>query len=241
MGEIYFIRHGQASFGARNYDQLSPVGIRQAQLVADYLNALDVDFDAVCCGRMKRQQDTARPLFNLLEARGHFSGALTVLPAFDEYDARSLLKARTKVSAEEKQGSGVMSADQLSVLRKDKKAFQKYFSETVARWLSGDYDGVDGIETWSAFQARVRDGVEDIMRRHGSGSRVAVFTSGGPISVAVQMALALSDTRTLALNWQIMNASLTGIKYNPTGLILWFFNNTAPLAQTRDPELLTYR
>lgn len=241
MGEMYFIRHGQASFGARNYDRLSPVGIRQAQLVADYLNALEVDFDAVYCGRMQRQQDTARSLASLLAARGYIGGDLTVLPAFDEYDARSLLKARIKVSAEKKQGSGVMTAEHLSALREDKKAFQKYFSETVHRWIGGDYDGVDGVETWSAFRARVRGGVEDIVGRQGSGSRVAVFTSGGPISVAVQMALEISDARTLDLNWQIMNASLTCIKYNPTGFILSFFNNTAPLAQAKDPELLTYR
>ena len=30
MSEIYFVRHGQASLGARNYDQLSPLGWEQA-------------------------------------------------------------------------------------------------------------------------------------------------------------------------------------------------------------------
>ncbi|MDZ4333172.1 MAG: histidine phosphatase family protein, partial [Pseudomonas sp.] len=30
MGSIYLIRHGQASFGADDYDVLSPIGIRQA-------------------------------------------------------------------------------------------------------------------------------------------------------------------------------------------------------------------
>jgi hypothetical protein len=31
VGSIYLIRHGQASFGADDYDVLSPVGVRQAK------------------------------------------------------------------------------------------------------------------------------------------------------------------------------------------------------------------
>ena len=37
MSEIYFIRHGQASFGEENYDRLSPRGIKQAQCLAKRL------------------------------------------------------------------------------------------------------------------------------------------------------------------------------------------------------------
>lgn len=236
MSEIVFIRHGQAAFGSRNYDRLSPTGIRQARIVADYLNGLDMSFDTVYSGRMQRQQDTARPLCTVQAAAGGGDGP-AVLPAFDEYDAGSLLKARIRVS----RGPGAMTGDGLTALRRDKKAFQAYFTDTVHGWLNGDYDGVDGVEPWPVFQARVRAGIEDIMTRHRNDSRVAVFTSGGPISVALQMALGLSDAKTVDMNWQIMNASLTGIKYNPRGLILWFFNNTTPLLLAGDPALLTYR
>ncbi|HCT4576619.1 TPA: histidine phosphatase family protein, partial [Pseudomonas aeruginosa] len=37
MGSIYLIRHGQASFGADDYDVLSPTGIRQAEILGDHL------------------------------------------------------------------------------------------------------------------------------------------------------------------------------------------------------------
>ena len=33
MSEIYFVRHGQASFGSEDYDRLSPLGVRQAQVL----------------------------------------------------------------------------------------------------------------------------------------------------------------------------------------------------------------
>ena len=37
MGSIYLIRHGQASFGADDYDVLSPLGVRQAEVLGDHL------------------------------------------------------------------------------------------------------------------------------------------------------------------------------------------------------------
>ena len=38
MGSIYLIRHGQASLGAANYDELSPLGVRQSQLCGEFLH-----------------------------------------------------------------------------------------------------------------------------------------------------------------------------------------------------------
>jgi broad specificity phosphatase PhoE len=59
MSMIYFIRHGQASFGHNDYDNLSPLGKQQARILARHL--LDTDFraDAVYSGTMVRQKDTA--------------------------------------------------------------------------------------------------------------------------------------------------------------------------------------
>ncbi|MBT3257470.1 MAG: histidine phosphatase family protein [Deltaproteobacteria bacterium] len=237
MSEIYFIRHGQASFGASDYDRLSPIGIQQARIMADHLLSLGIVFDAIYSGRMKRQRDTAGPLCE------HYSEVLKdgdlpgILPAFDEYDARALLVARTRVSRD----PDTVSAADLARLRQDKKAFQVYFSQTVDRWLDGHYDGQEGVEPWLSFCARVRGGVEFLKSRHGKGHRIAVFTSGGPISVIMQLALGLSHIKTLEISWQVMNASLTCVKYNPSGLSLSVFNDTTPLLLEKDPALLTYR
>ena len=37
MASILMVRHGQASFGAEDYDQLSPLGQRQADLMGGVL------------------------------------------------------------------------------------------------------------------------------------------------------------------------------------------------------------
>jgi broad specificity phosphatase PhoE len=237
MSEIFLIRHGQASFGAKVYDELSPTGIRQARILADHLIAHNVEFDAVYSGSMKRQVDTARAFCEQSAGEDRTDGRLLVMEAFNEYNARGLLLARIHFPGR----SETLSVDDLPALRRDRHAFQAYFAETVYRWLCGEYDGIDGVEPWKAFCGRVSDGLQQIINRHGSGKRVAVFTSGGAISVMLKMVLGLSDRRTMETSYQIMNASLTSIKYNATGLALSMFNNTTHLLLEKDPGLLTYR
>ena len=60
MATIYLVRHGQASFGAENYDKLSDLGCRQATVVGEYFRDQGIHFDAVYSGDLSRQRNTAR-------------------------------------------------------------------------------------------------------------------------------------------------------------------------------------
>ncbi|MDZ4123020.1 MAG: phosphoglycerate mutase family protein, partial [Hydrogenophaga sp.] len=50
MGTLYLVRHGQASFGADDYDQLSEMGQRQSRRLGEYWAERGVGFDAVITG-----------------------------------------------------------------------------------------------------------------------------------------------------------------------------------------------
>ena len=50
MGELVLVRHGQASFGAEDYDKLSPLGHQQSKWLGEYFKAHDLQFDAVWRG-----------------------------------------------------------------------------------------------------------------------------------------------------------------------------------------------
>jgi len=58
MASIYLIRHGQASFGSDNYDQLSPLGQRQADVTGQFLAEVGLDIHAAVAGNLSRQQET---------------------------------------------------------------------------------------------------------------------------------------------------------------------------------------
>ncbi|MEQ9737575.1 MAG: phosphoglycerate mutase family protein, partial [Algiphilus sp.] len=59
MGAIYLIRHGQASFGKADYDQLSSTGMQQASRLGEALSMRLPHPDVVVAGAMLRHQQTA--------------------------------------------------------------------------------------------------------------------------------------------------------------------------------------
>lgn len=230
------IRHGQASFGSRNYDRLSPVGVIQAGIVADYLVKSGRHFDAVYSGALERQQKTAQALLNVLREQGLTAFRPITAEAFNEYDSETVFVHQIGLM---KQEDPSLSRD-VDRIYTDRKVFQRLFQQAMTRWASGKYDA-PGSPAWRSFRQRVHAGIREVMQSQGAKKRVAVFTSGGPISAAVQLALDLSDETAMSVSWQIMNASVTRFKYNAEGIALAGFNDISHLLLKGDNRLLTYR
>ncbi len=93
MGNLYLIRHGQASFGADDYDVLSPVGVRQSHALGEHLAQLGVRLDRCVAGDLRRQQDTARLALQALHASGCPVPAVETDAAFNEFDADGVIRA----------------------------------------------------------------------------------------------------------------------------------------------------
>ena len=89
MASIYLIRHGQASFGAANYDQLSALGQRQADVTGQYLQAIGLSIDAAYSGSLWRQQETAQRVMAGLD----FQGKIEADERFDEINNDEQVKA----------------------------------------------------------------------------------------------------------------------------------------------------
>ncbi len=235
MSEICFARHAQASFGNEDYDRLSNLGMRQAEILADYLVRMGLDFHAVYSGSMERQIATAK---KVLSAMGNQKDThdLHIVPELNEYDSRLVIKSYVPDLIREDPAV----SDALAQMYTDRRSFQMVFERAVLRWISGRND-LEGVETWKAFKARVHQGVKMIMEENGRKKRILVFTSGGAISTVMQMALSLTDEETIRLSWQIQNTSLSVFKYSGKEFSLSSFNSLVHLQLLRDPALLTYR
>ena len=236
MSTLYMIRHGQASFGQRDYDRLSPLGEKQACLVARHLCRLATVFDAAYAGPLRRQQQTAAAMAGAYAEGRQTFPAVQTLAELEEYDAAGLWRhLRGSVLARHPE----LAADP-EQLHRDPRVFQRLFSRIVQSWVAGEHPS-NHIESWKAFGQRVRQGLRRIMRREGAGKHVAVVTSAGPVAVAVQMAAAVPDARCADLSWQVLNASVTRFRYRAERFTLAGFNDVAALELEGDPELLTYR
>ena len=235
MSEICFARHAQASFGKENYDRLSNLGMRQAEILADSLVRMGFDFDAVYSGSMERQIATAKKVLSAIRNQKE-KPELRIVPELNEYDSRLVIASYVPDLIREDPAV----SDALAQMYTDRRSFQMVFERAVLSWVSGQND-IEGVETWKAFKARVHHGVKMIMEENGRKKRILVFTSGGAISTVMQMALSLTDEETIRLSWQIQNTSLSVFKYSGKDFSLSSFNSLAHLQVLRDPTLLTYR
>ena len=171
MGNLYLIRHGQASFGADDYDVLSPVGVRQSQALGEHLAQLGVRLDRCVAGDLRRQQDTARLALQALHANGCPVPAVETDAAFNEFDADGVIRALLPDLLPEE-------PDALHVLRnapQHRSEFQRLFALMVQRWHDGEHAD-NGLETWRSFTSRVQGGLQRVLDTAGSGDHVAIFT-----------------------------------------------------------------
>lgn len=234
MSIVYFIRHGQASFGSSNYDRLSDLGKRQAMLLRDYFRRQDLTFHAAYTGEMERQKQTADIALDGNMAQGCVSRP-HVFSDFNEHDTHSILKAQIPKMLEEDPSL----TEDLPKIFSDIKAFERIFESGMQRWAA-DRNDMAGMENWPAFNKRVRNGVRRVMKENGSKKRVAVFTSGGPLCVVMQMALDLSDETALRLPNRIRNSSVSAFLFQDTRFNLLSFNSVAHLEREGESGLITY-
>jgi broad specificity phosphatase PhoE len=236
MSTLYLIRHGQASFGALDYDDLSARGRHQASLLgASFLKA-GMRFDACWSGTLRRQQQTAGEVGERYREAGLDMPAPTETRAFNEYDYEAVLRALVPLIVKE-DPAFIHDVDNMLAHR---RGFQKVFGRVMARWASGR-DRMDGLPTWLAFCERVNTGIREITNGGGSGRCVAVFTSGGPIAAAVGNALDLDPEKAVGLSWQVVNASVTRFKFSPGRISLDTFNEYGHLEKPGNDRLVTYR
>jgi broad specificity phosphatase PhoE len=230
------IRHGQASFGKENYDKLSERGVDQSRILAEYLFGLGLRFDVLYSGTMKRHFETAEAFTMLYEKHNISYPELKKLEEFNEYDPESVLTAIIPLLIEEKPDF----SHNVEKMFSDKISFQKVFEKVMMRWVSGDFN-LPGLVRWEEFASRVERGIKMVMESDGKGKKIAIFSSGGPISIVAQKALLLSNSSAIQLNWQIINTSVTRFKCTHDRIMLMSFNEHAHLEIEGDKSLVTYR
>ncbi len=236
MGSIYLIRHGQASFGADDYDVLSPLGIRQAEILGDHLVDLGVHFNRCISGSLRRQQHTATSALQRCATTGLPAPELEINPAFNEFDAESIIRGLLPAMLADE-------PDALTIMRNPKEhhiAFQHLFARIIGRWVTGHHDQ-PSHETWQGFVGTVRGGLEQLLAQAECGDNIAVFTSGGTIIALLHLITGMPPDSAVNINWQIVNTSLSRLHFRGNEVTLASFNSRLHLELLRVPELITYR
>lgn len=239
MGTLYFVRHGQAAFLTDNYDRLSELGHRQGACLGTWWADQGMAVDAVFSGPGERHKDTAHAVAKALAERGQTLPAYKVLPGLHEFAWEELLRAGTNAAADgdaelKPHVNALASAESYG---QKHRAVQNLMEALTLRWAHGEI-GADDLETWTAFQERVNDAIDTMITDADKGARIAAFSSGGAIAIAMQRALDLSAKNTLELIWTLRNAAVVEFLFTHDRFSLGAFNS-APHLPTAD--LWTFR
>lgn len=206
MGTLYLVRHGQASFGADDYDQLSPLGQQQSVRLGEYFAAKGLRFDAALTGTLRRHVQTFA---------GICQGAGTPMEAMpwaglNEYDSAAVIQA----------------IHPAPLPRPDTpEAYRHHFRllrDGLTQWMNGVVSP-RGMPTYDAFVQGVTSALDHV-RRHHHGGNVLLVSSGGPISTAVGHVLGTSPETTIELNLRIRNSSVTEFAFTPKRHMLVTYN-----------------
>jgi broad specificity phosphatase PhoE len=221
MGTLYLVRHGQASFGADDYDCLSPLGERQSHRLGEHFKQRGLRFEAALTGTLKRQQQT---LAGISAGLGS-SIATRLWPGLNEYDSLALIAA---------------IHPQPLVKPENPEMVRQYFRllrQGLQQWMAGTSEPV-GMPRYMDFADGVAGALDHVRQQHTGD--VLIVTSGGPISNAIGQLLGTSPDAVIELNMRIFNSGVSELTFNPKRHALVSYNTLPHLELPQYADWITH-
>ena len=221
MATLYLVRHAQASLGASDYDQLSPLGLRQSVRLGHYFASRRLNFDTVVTGTLRRHAQTLAGISEGL----NLPLLAAPWPGLNEYDSQALIAA-IKPEPLTDVSSDALYRQHFRLLR-----------QALLKWMLGHTLPV-GLPDWQAF----RQGVVDVLQHiQTSGAQnVLLVSSGGPIACAISHVLATPPESTVELNMRLRNTSVTELTVTPKHLTLQTYNTLPHLEAAEFDSWITH-
>ena len=222
MGTLYLVRHGQASFGAEDYDQLSELGLRQSVRLGEYFAQKGIHFDGLMAGTLRRQKQTLEGVLQGMNRQGEH----LAWDGLNEYDSEAVI-ATVHPHKLEKPTSPEMVRHHFRLLR-----------DGLSQWMAGAASP-KGMPSYSEFVAGVAGALDHVRTKH-YGQNVLMVTSGGPIATAVGHVLGVAAQTTIDLNMRIRNSSITEFAFTPKRHMLVCYNAIPHLEHPEHSQWVTY-
>ncbi len=226
MGTLNLVRHGQASFGAADYDNLSDLGQRQSQRLGEHFRANGKHFDAVLTGTLRRHAQTWQGIASGMQLDAANAPEVHVWPGLDEYDPAALIGAVHRQKLE------------MPKTPEDMRNHFRLLREGLLAWMAGETKPVR-MPTYAEFKAGVISALDHVREQYPDGD-VLIVSSGGPISTAVGHVLGAGAEATVELNLRIRNCSLSQFSYNAKKHSLMTYNMLPHLDSPEHQSWITY-
>jgi broad specificity phosphatase PhoE len=224
MGQLFLVRHGQASLGSHDYDQLSDLGQRQAERLGHYWRERGQQFDAVVIGGLRRHAQTWAAI-----AKGaDYSHEALIRPALNEYDSAALIQCiHDEVLTPPENAAEV-------------KHHFRLLREALQAWVEARIQP-KGMPLYAEFSAGIESVLNEVMRHYSHPeAKILLVSSGGPIATAVTQTMRAPAAEFIELNLRIRNTAVTELYYNAKRHALQTYNNLSHLDEDQYKSWRTY-
>ena len=234
MSRLVVVRHGQASFFAADYDQLSSLGAEQSSRLGDHWAARGVRATRAFVGPRRRHRQTHDAVAAAYAARGLPWPDAEELPELDEHHGPRVVEQVLRLeaasagvgplAASDEPALGAPAADGPAAMERQRQ-YLRDFARVTRGWARGEIDAPE-VESWRAFRARVERGIGRVASAVAAepDALAVVFSSGGPVAATAALALGLGDEAALELSWAVSNASVSEFVHREGRLLLSVFN-----------------
>lgn len=221
MGQLYLVRHGQASFGSDDYDRLSDLGRRQCVRLGEWFRENGIVFEAALTGTLKRQVDSLAGIAQGLQ----MAPEAQAWPGLNEYDSDALVAA--------------LNPGPLPPLNSPDGARTHFrlLREGLQAWMDGRTQPA-GMPRHADFVAGIREALDHVRKTHDGA--VLIVSSGGPIATAVADVLGAPNSTAIELNLRIRNSAVSEFVFTPRRHSLLSFNTLPHLMGPERVDWITY-
>jgi len=260
MGHLYLVRHGQASFGAENYDQLSPLGQQQSVRLGQYWRDKGLTFDTVLTGTLQRQRQTyaaiCEGLHGAAGSAAHEAASVGASCSAGPPQAETTPSGGSAAHEVASVGAipllwpGLNEFDSLALIATvhpyplpkpdTPELYRHHFRllrDGLTQWMNGVVSPV-GMPSYREFRHGVVSALDHI--RKNCDGHVLIVSSGGPIATAIGHVLGTSPETTIELNMRLRNCAVTEFAFNPKRHTLLTFNTLAHLDQPEHASWITH-
>lgn len=224
MSEFYLVRHGQASFGAKNYDKLSELGHQQARWLGEYFTARGITFSQVFMGDMVRHRETVEGIVEGLSQ----PPVVSIDTGFNEFNFQDIGDHYLSINPQSRLPDKPKPAD-----------FYRLLKLAMYAWSEDLLPKHSLKESWLDFKNRVQSALHSVCQQQ-SDKPILIVSSGGAISMLMSLVLELDAKQVIELNMQVRNTSISHFYFNKNTIRLSSFNNVPHLDSPDRLDSITF-
>jgi broad specificity phosphatase PhoE len=210
--KLILVRHAQASLGLENYDELSYIGMSQAELLGEYLYKHKSNKNVIISGTLKRHVQTLQPLIEhfAIQNNEDFENLILMetkdLNEFSEDLWKRIVFELNKTDS----NFATYYSHFLKSKEKDfkfkKQFFYKMMEMVIKKWIEDDSYGDDNYQI---FRARIVNTIKSIIELSSKDKTIYIFSSAGPISIILNYLLNCPNDSDLDWMYSLYNTSIS--------------------------------